>query len=825
MQLNAFSTTLIAATLINGFLAYFTWKRRPVRGSTEFFMLLLAVSQWSFFAIFEAAAETVFYKTLFSVLTYPGICALPLLFLIFSCRYAKADNWLSKRNIIILSIIPFLTVVFAATNNLHGLIWSKITLAQNELAGIYGVYFHGVWFWINISYSYLILIIALFTLMLSMYKYRRIYNIQSRILIFSATVPIIANIVYAFSPKTIVGFDITPVFFTVSGLLLFLAFFYYKLFDFSPVALETIIESLNDGIVLFDVQNRVVESNAKASEILGMEKIKIGTEKAILYSRLPELNRLTELKGNIKKIELSVIKNKKKKYLHIISSALYERNKKNIIGDILILRDITSEKNYENKISETRDLLSDIIDFLPDPTLAIDINGKTIAWNKALEKLSGIKKDDVIKKGDSLYSLPFYGQSKPVLLDLLLNKDFKLEKYYDNIQHSDDKIKAELHIRNNGQNYYFWSVASFLYGSKGEVLGAIESIRDITDRKLAEERLKHLSFHDSMTSLYNRTFFEEELKRMDSIRMLPISIIMLDLNGLKLVNDAFGHESGDELLKNAAKIINNCCRQTDVIARWGGDEFIVMLPETTSEHCSQVLNRIKDACNSTTDLKIPVSIAMGFATKEEIEEDINDVIKKAEDKMYKNKMLNAKSVQSQIVKSLTNALYEKNIETVNHSERVIKLAEKMGKKLMFAEDRMDDLLLHASLHDIGKVALSADLINKGEKLTEKEWDAVKKHSEAGYRIASSSTLLSPIAEYILAHHEWWNGTGYPRGLKGEEIPIISRIVSIADAYDIMISGRPYKEPKSKDEAIIELKKFAGIQFDPELIKHFVEIIR
>ncbi len=827
MQLNAFSTALIAATIINATLAYFTWKKRPAAGSTVFFILLIAVSVWTFFAVFEAISRTVFYKTLFSVLTYPGIVSVPVFFFIFVCSHAKIQYFLKAKNLAFLFIIPVLTVVMAATNSFHRLLWKEVSLGKNDLAGIYGIYSPGAWFWVNIAYSYILVVAALLILIAALLRFRHLYNLQSRILIIASLAPFLANLVYAFSPKSIVGFDITPVFFTVSGIFLYYALFYFKLFDLSPVAWETIIESMDDGVILFNLQDKVVDVNEKFSEILGIEKVRLGMQKDAIFSKIPEMSILYDLAGKNQRKEVSFNKNGSRTYLQITSSPLFNRDKKKVIGSIFIFRDITASKISEQKLKETKNLLSDIIDFLPDPTCAIDMEGRVIVWNKTMEKLSGIKKKDILGKSGYPYSVPFYGKPRPVLLDLVLHRDLNIENLYDNIEYIDDKITAEARISNkaNNMNFYFWSIASPLYGPEGQIIGSIESVRDITDRKNMEKKLKHISFHDPLTKLYNRAFFEEELKRLDSPRYMPTSIIMSDVNGLKLVNDAFGHDNGDSLLRQAAKIIKSCCRGVDVVARWGGDEFVILLPQTNTAQALKIIERIKEACDKTSGLKIPVSIALGCATKTVEKDSVRNILKKAEDKMYRSKLLEAKSVQNQIVKSLTNTLYEKNIETVSHSKRVIDLSIKMGQKLKLAPDRMDELILHASLHDIGKVAVGEEIIKKKGKLTDEEWHKVKKHSEAGYRIASSSSLLVPIADYILAQHEWYNGKGYPRGLKGDNIPLISRIVAIADAYDVMISKRSYKKTKSRQEAIEELKKFAGIQFDPELVKVFIEIIQ
>jgi diguanylate cyclase (GGDEF)-like protein/PAS domain S-box-containing protein len=350
------------------------------------------------------------------------------------------------------------------------------------------------------------------------------------------------------------------------------------------------------------------------------------------------------------------------------------------------------------------------------------------------------------------------------------------------------------------------------------------SISDITDRKKAEAEILHLSFHDHLTGLYNRRFFEEELKRLDTERQLPISFIMGDLNGLKIINDVFGHDEGDRLLKVTGEILKTVCRSDDILARWGGDEFVILLPKTFIADAEDIAERIKKECKKSKNQKIALSLSLGSAVKESTIQDIRATLVDAESNMYKNKLIEKQSLTSSVIFALEQALYEKSNETKEHTDRIHELAGKLGKSIKLSSSQLDELSLLASLHDIGKVAIPETILLKKGKLTEKEWSTIKRHPEIGFNIAQSSPQIAHIAKPILYCHENFDGSGYPMGIKGHEIPVISRIILIVDSYDVMTSGRSYKPAISKKDAITEIKRNAGSQFDPALVEKFIELL-
>lgn len=347
---------------------------------------------------------------------------------------------------------------------------------------------------------------------------------------------------------------------------------------------------------------------------------------------------------------------------------------------------------------------------------------------------------------------------------------------------------------------------------------------NITEKIIAEKEIRYLAYHDKLTGLYNRGFFEEEVNRIDVERSLPISIIISDLNGLKLTNDVFGHLQGDKLLTRFAEILKKVCRKEDVVARWGGDEFAILLPGTDNETAGRICDRIRKESLEEKRLPIALSISMGYATKYNPGESLIDVLKMAENMMYREKLSESRKIRQVILDSLKDSLFQRSIETETHLRRVDTLSREFADYIGLSEKDLEELSLLSSLHDIGKVAISDDILMKAGKLDHDEWVEIRTHSEKGYKIAVNHQELAHISDGILCHHERWDGKGYPQGLREKDIPRISRILNIVDAYDIMTHNTIYKSAISHEDAIEEIISCSGKQFDPYYAKEFIKFM-
>ncbi len=336
-------------------------------------------------------------------------------------------------------------------------------------------------------------------------------------------------------------------------------------------------------------------------------------------------------------------------------------------------------------------------------------------------------------------------------------------------------------------------------------------------RKETYQHILYLSYYDQLTGLYNRTYLEEEMKRLNTERQLPLSVVMADLNGLKLLNDSYGHATGDEMLTKAAAIFKESCRHEDIIARWGGDEFVILLPHTSRKKAELLCKRILNRCNQARIKELPLSVSLGVSSRNDVKEEMTELLAEAENAMYKQKLTESRSARSAVLEALLKTLEGKSFETKEHVSGMQKIARQVGMVKGLSDSELSRLDLVITLHDIGKINISEEVLSKKDPLNEEEWQMIRQHPETGYRIARATEEFAHVAEEILSHHERFDGTGYPRGLKKDEIPLLSRITAVVDAYDVMGSKRTYKKVMPLDEIKAELKRCSGKQFDPELV--------
>ncbi len=357
---------------------------------------------------------------------------------------------------------------------------------------------------------------------------------------------------------------------------------------------------------------------------------------------------------------------------------------------------------------------------------------------------------------------------------------------------------------------------------ENHVIGVTIFSQDISERKRYEQSILYLSYRDPLTNLHNRRYFSDELLRLSQEKFFPLSIIIADINGLKIMNDAFGHDAGDLLLCTIADELIQVFKDETRIARIGGDEFVILLPKTSYEQAKLMIDGAKLKIEQRTVYGMAISVSFGLSTNDGSTL-IQDTIKSSEDDMYAHKLFEVSSHRNETIKTILKTLHEKNPREEKHSERVSKICAHIGSALGMKNEEISLLKAISNLHDIGKIAIDDSILNKPGKLDEKEWEQIKRHPEIGYRILSTSPEYAEIAQDILSHHERYDGKGYPRGIKGESIPIRARIISVADSYDAMVSDRPYRKAMSHEEAVEEIRRNLGSQFDPKIGQLFIQL--
>ncbi|GAB4273756.1 HD domain-containing phosphohydrolase [Thermincola ferriacetica] len=568
-------------------------------------------------------------------------------------------------------------------------------------------------------------------------------------------------------------------------------------------------------LLIEPVTGQIKDANPAACSFYGY------TRQELLSMRIQDINMLPG--EEVERRRLMALKKKQKYFLfpHRLKSGeirlvdIYscpiDYGGEKLLFSIII--DVTEREKYREELYREKELLRTTLVSIGDAVVCTDEKGRITIMNKVAGEITGWSEEEARgKMFDQVFRL--VSEETGEVIENPVAKVLQTGKTAGPAPHT-------ALITREGRQVPIVNSAAPIKDEKENIFGVVMVFRDITREKRKQEEILYLSYHDPLTGLYNRRFAEEEIKRLDTSRELPLAVIIGDVNGLKLTNDIFGHEEGDRLLKKAAKVIKKSCRKENIIARWGGDEFLILLPRTDARTAEKTVGRINSKCGRDGKKNIRLSISLGYAVKTKATENLWQKMKEAEEGMYHQKLLEQKSYRNNLINALLTTMAEKSTETEEHAWRLKKYCLELGGEFGLSGLEMEQLALLAILHDIGKVGISESILKKPGPLTPKEWAEIKKHSEIGWRIARNIPEMSTVAEYILLHHERWDGQGYPRGLKGEEIPLLCRILAVADAYDAMTGNRSYRPAMSSEEALAELQRNAGTQFDPEVVKKFI----
>lgn len=367
------------------------------------------------------------------------------------------------------------------------------------------------------------------------------------------------------------------------------------------------------------------------------------------------------------------------------------------------------------------------------------------------------------------------------------------------------------------------------------------------------KKLEDMVNYDGLTNVYNHRYFQDKLKEKVEIgrkESKPVSMIFIDIDYFKHYNDLYGHQKGDNILKELAAIVSNSVREEDIVARYGGEEFAVILDDTTEKEALEIAERIRANVEETyfegeeNQPKGKITTSIGVSVFPDKAKDEVELIKSADDALYRAKFFNKNRVETYIsilddlkkniddkdielvtsIKTLISIINAKDRYTYSHVERVVIYSRLLADKLNLSDVDKSNLIYGAYMHDIGKINIAKEILVKRMKLEKEEWEELKQHPENGVEIIKSVESLKDVIPLIKHHHERYDGKGYPDGLSGDNIPYLARVLTVVDSFDAMTSNRPYNRRKSYEEGIEELRKCSGEQFDPEIAKAFIEVI-
>ena len=583
---------------------------------------------------------------------------------------------------------------------------------------------------------------------------------------------------------------------------------------------KRIIENLPFSLMILNLNGKILYANPKCLELYEMTPEAIGKKNVKEYwvdlsKRSYWLNNLKG-RGIVNDYEMYLRKTSGEEFWAIGNGLIIQYQNEACILSTQI--DITEQKKMVSALKASEEKYRLLAEFSSDVIWVLNLTKNRFTYvSPSIYHLAGFSAEEAMqsKLEDAL--------TPESLMMVRDNLERDLENFVKNPERQGPYIREVRQRCKDGSVIWAEVSCKFRRNEAGEV-EIVGINRNIEERKKAEREVLYLSYHDQLTGLYNRRFYEEERIRMDFKHNLPITLVIADINGLKLTNDAFGHLSGDELLRKFTRILNKELRAEDVCARIGGDEFILLLPQTTAAEAEELVERIKSSIQNEKSKTTVLSVSFGWATKEKVTDDFNTLFMQAEDGMYHRKLVESINMKNETIRLAMKILYKTNATEQNHSERVSRLCKMIGTAMGLTTSTLWELELLGQMHDIGKVGVSVEILNKVTELNEEEWLEIKRHPEIGYQILRAADEYVNIAEAVLSHHERVDGKGYPRNLKSHEIPLPARILAIAEAYDAMTHPHSFKKIMSEEEAAKELVEHSGQQFDGEIVRIFVENI-
>lgn len=576
----------------------------------------------------------------------------------------------------------------------------------------------------------------------------------------------------------------------------------------NKIYLEAFLNFPRATVILNEFQE-VVMINESFSKLFGFEACEL-IGKNLNNRIVPDhlLDEANQIFFNSQKnvVEYETIRcDKNKKILDVIVMSYcikFKINDFEFKGLVATYIDNKDKKNMRNELIKERVHKEQLFKRSPNGILILDPNGFVLDVNKSFEQMFGFKKDEIINKDITSIIVP-----KEQMRESDEFKKNALEEEF---------VKIESVRKCKDSNLIEVEITGYSIVSSGKILGIYCIYNDINEKKKFQRELQYQSFHDVLTGFYNRRAFEDYLEKLRDSSYKPLSLMICDLDGLKIINDTLGHMIGDKMISQVANVIKSVFdKQEQKIFRIGGDEFAIIVHQKEKNFIISKYKEIKDILQESNKLKrqVPLNLSMGYCHREDLSISISQMFNIADDYMYREKLILNRNSKTQIIDFILDSMENEDYFKKGHYHRVFEMLDEFCEFLKVDDTTIKETLLLCKYHHIGKIDQFLDDFSITDKVTR-----IQKHCEIGARIANFCVKIKDISDYILKHHEKWDGSGHPFGLMGEEIPLACRIFSIVDFYDKMknrLAVRPLKTPEE-----LLLKK-SSIDFDPELVEKFM----
>jgi len=644
--------------------------------------------------------------------------------------------------------------------------------------------------------------------------------------------------------------------------------------------LSNIFKSIQDGISILDKEYNIIRVNPTMEKWYAHQMPLVGKKCYQVYHgrsancRVCPTRRTLETQEAAYEIVHLVGKNGEiTGWLDLYSFPLFDNKTGQISGVIEYVRDITNRKKSDEDLRNSESKYRVVFENTGNATVILEEDTTISLANSEFARLSGYSIQEI------------EGQKK--WLDFVALEERERILGYHRLRRVDPTAaprKYDFHfVDKSGNIKDIYTAVDLITGTKKSIV----SLVDITERKQSElereklnkelvktnERLKQMALIDPHTGLYNHRYLVEVIERefyRAKRHAHPISVILLDLDYFKSINDVYGHTFGDLVLKQLAHQLKQMVREYDIVVRYGGEEFVVLSPATDTTQGLTLAQRILDALtlynfgNNKHTVKLKMSFAVAAYPEDHILKGM-DLLELAEKIIAKAKESGGNRVYSSLellkdkpdapitskanaetkflkgkIEKLTKRTNEGLIESIfafaktiemkdqctgDHVEKTVRYATDLAKEMGLPKNEIELVRQAAVLHDLGKIGISEEILRKCTKLTKKEFEEIKKHPQIGVDIIRPIQFLHSIIPLMLYHHERWDGKGYPYGLKGEEIPVGARIVSVADVYQALTSDRPYRKAYNKFNAVKIIQENSGTQFDPNIATVFLNMLK